>query len=129
MEPFDHIEYLTMIMRRLRHVALIIGLLAVQLTLTTDGTACARAMSGGRTAPAPGAMAGMNMTGASLAKTPCDGPHSPMPCRGSMSCVAPFVGVAGAKAVGVALTHDALSLIVISPVSLTRLPELPPPRA
>lgn len=128
LEPFDRIEYLITVMRRLRHVSLILGLLAVQLTLASDGITCVRAMFGGRTAAAP-AMAGMNMTGTSPAKTPCDAPHSPVPCHGSMSCVAPFVAAVSAGPACVALAHDAVSLTVISPLSLTRLPELPPPRA
>jgi hypothetical protein len=132
-------------MRRFRQGALVFGLLAVQLSMASDGLACTRT-AGGRAA-ASQAMSGMDMpkgaaTGHSMdgataptdqspepQKMPCDGSHSPLPCQGSGSCVVPFVATPVAGVMSAPATHDALTTIVALPASLTLAPELPPPRA
>lgn len=131
----------------LRLATLLVGSLALQLSLVGDGVACRVASHGAlvtaqvRTVHA--AMPGMAMPSAvgagsqqtlathapSPAPRPCDQPGAPRFCQAPASCITPFaVAITDRTSIG-APAPGAPVLTVLVPSSLVLPPELPPPRA
>ncbi len=123
-------------MHLIRRITLILGLLAVQLSLAGDGAACALtaagadAMSGMDMGSPPAASADQVSTYESApAPVPCNRSNVPGSCRWGIACGAVFLAapVAPSRVAArpVTVRHEPLSAIG----SLVRAPDVPPPRA
>ena len=119
-----------------RLIALFSSLLLVGLVLVTSGFACDRSSRPGM------AMSGMNMganrTDANLSApensklptVPCRFPWAPDGCQSMIPCAQAAIVSAGSNLeFSVGPSHNAISLVTLTPPSEHPAPELPPPRA
>lgn len=130
-------------MRALRFATLVLGFIALQLSLV-GSVACGIASRGsgtGARAEAGPLMAGMMMSAAvekhpsaaphspAPAPRPCDQPGAPGSCPPSASCAPALVGTVAERTPDRVLVIGVPALTVLAPSSLALPPELPPPRA
>lgn len=126
----------------MRHVTRLAGiclsLILFQLVLVEGGFGCRATDPGGAAAvasttmPMPGHSAGMDMTGGSGrdGQPPCRFPWAPDGCQSMAPCAPPaLVSARIVLAQGALAPTNTPVLTVHAPISPTRQPELPPPRA
>jgi len=134
-------------MRFLRLATLVLGVVALQLSLVGDGVAYlgiaqgqgsaahahagARALMAGMTMPAAGAqrLQGTASHAPSPAPRPCEQSGAPQSCQLSASCAPTVVVAVGERVPDGVPASRAPVLTVLAPASLALPPELPPPRA
>ncbi len=132
--PVTMTGYTFLLMRRARRpVAVFMLLVLFQLMLVVGGYACVMRESGAAGAVA---MAGMTMPGGDEGATPdrgnrpCEFPWAPSGCNAMAPCAPTAITVASVTALQAQRVPEVrMTLELLEPTSISRAPELPPPRA